>query len=91
MTRSRLALSVATLTLAAICVGVGSAIADSAGPSPPPGITSINSHPIGTVGSATEGVGGMQALCKLPADHYPPPDATLDQVTSLCAQYGIGR
>jgi hypothetical protein len=89
--RSRLATGIATLTLAGICVGVGTAIADSAGPSPPPGITSINSHPIGTVGSATEGVGGMQALCKLPADHYPPANATLDQVKALCAQYGTGR
>jgi hypothetical protein len=32
------------------------------GGGPPPGITSINSHPIGTVGSAIEGQGGMAII-----------------------------
>ncbi len=83
----------AVLATGAVVLGLAGgawAVTSPSGPSPPPGIHSINSHPIGTVGSETEGVGGMWALCQLPPAHRPPAGATLAQVEALCAQYGTG-
>ncbi len=50
----------------AVLVGVASGVSvantNTVPPPPVPGITSINSHPIGTVGSETQGVGGMRII-----------------------------
>ena len=48
--------------LVGVAGGVSVANTNTVPPSPVPGITSINSHPIGTVGSETEGVGGMPII-----------------------------
>ena len=72
MRRTLAVLAVAAVVLAvaaaawAATSGSGSSPYPRVTGGPPPGLKSINSHPIGTVGSATEGQGGMPILSTNP-------------------------
>jgi hypothetical protein len=90
-TRPRVVLAVLVaiaVVATAVFIQMATAADVSVPPAPVPGIKSINSHPIGTVGSATEAVGGMVLGCRLPSGHAPVPGDTTAQVQALCAAYG---
>lgn len=54
---------IGVLVVAAVMLAIATVSWAAVGSSgPPPGLKSINSHPIGTVGSGTEGQAGMPIL-----------------------------